>query len=41
MISILIDVILALLIIAFAYLGYKKGLMEVAFKIFSFFVDVK
>lgn len=40
MIGIFIDIILVLFVIAFIYFGYKKGLIEVAFKILSFFIAI-
>lgn len=40
MIGIFIDIFLVLLVIAFTYFGYKKGLIEVAFKILSFFIAI-
>ena len=40
MVGIIIDIVLVLLVIAFTYFGDKKGLIEVAFKILSFFIAI-
>ena len=38
--NILIDIIIVALIALFTFLGYKKGLIKVAFKILSFFIAI-
>lgn len=38
--TILIDLIIVALIVLFTFIGYKKGLIKVAFKILSFFIAI-